>query len=208
MKKGQESWGERLKLSVWPWAALCLWQSSDRWWRGWWFCRSRPWDSRSRMGSALSPPLHTPPLFLWCAILNMAQHYSYTFTHIQTYAQPNLVFIFLHELSRSIHWVTEQRILLQKRNMCPVKWLDIVQCNTIMLLFLLHAAHRCLILGAVGHRAALKAGTVHQGAVIDKVMTTFKWNLVSLKNLLKGWSECANDNVSLHLGSICCPLNR
>lgn len=58
--------------SVWPWAAWCLCPSSAQWWRGWLFCRSRPWDSPSRRASAPSPRLRTPPLSLWFAALNVA----------------------------------------------------------------------------------------------------------------------------------------
>lgn len=62
---------KNIKFLVWPLAALCLCLSSDRWWRGWWFFHSHPWDSQSHRGSALSPPLHTLPLSLWYAVLNV-----------------------------------------------------------------------------------------------------------------------------------------
>lgn len=68
------SWAQRgfRAASVWPWAAWCLCPSSAQWWRGWLFCRSRPWDSPSRRASAPSPRLRTPPLSLWFAALNVA----------------------------------------------------------------------------------------------------------------------------------------
>lgn len=69
------------KFPLSPWAALCLCRSSDQWWRGWWFFRNHPWDSQSHRGSALSPPLHTPPLSLWFAVLNVG---DITVTHMHT----------------------------------------------------------------------------------------------------------------------------
>lgn len=61
----------KLAVTVWPWVALCLCPSSAQWWRGWLFCHSHPWDSQSHRASALSLHLHTPPLFLWFAVLNV-----------------------------------------------------------------------------------------------------------------------------------------
>lgn len=71
MTRDMCKWEIWLELPVWPLVALCLCLFSDQWWHGWWFCRSHPWDSRSRRGSAQSPHLHTPPLFLWFAVLNV-----------------------------------------------------------------------------------------------------------------------------------------
>lgn len=68
----------------------------------------------------------------------------------------------------AVYFITE------KKRVSPVKCLGITQCNVILLLFLLLAAHRCLILSAEGHREVLKAGTLRHGAAIDKVMTMFK----------------------------------
>lgn len=168
---------KKIWIPIWPSAALCLCLSSDQWWHGWWFFHTHPLDSPSHRGSALSPPLHTLPLFLWYVILKEG---NITVTHIHsTEKRLNRAFIFLCKLSWHIFQTTKFCFLLQRENLCvhmPMKCLGITVCNNYSLVPLLcrhqYGQHTGGWSSVVQLREQyLKAGAVCRSSLIDMVMT-------------------------------------